>query len=251
MKKSAIAMLLGLFAGCFSESGQAECDAGSMGCECAADDTCLQGLTCVGGTCQAGASDDGTGDGPDDDDDDDADDDDDGPDDTTAGDGPESTTDDGAQTSTSTDEDSTSDDGADSTSTGVMSTCGDDVLDPDEECDGGAGCMDCELTMFDCNPLNNAGCGDGEKCTYTMDGTFECFAVVGSAAEGESCSNLYTSYECDVGLGCEGSCGGSFCCTRYCDVNGELGTCAGGQSCDAFWVAPQENPGLQWLGSCY
>lgn len=250
MKKSAIAMLLGLFAGCFSESGEAECDAGAMGCECSADDTCLQGLTCVGGTCQANSttSDDGTGDGPEDGTDD-------GPDDTTGDDGPDPTTDGGADSTTSTSAaaDSTSDDGADSdsTSTGVVDTCDNGVLDPGEECDGGPGCSDCELTMFDCNPLNNAGCGDGEKCTYNDQGEFVCAVAVGAAELGEACSNLYAGYECDVGLGCESSCGGGFCCTAYCDVNGDLGTCAGDRSCDPFWLAPQENPGLQWLGSCY
>jgi hypothetical protein len=122
------------------------------------------------------------------------------------------------------------------------------VLEPDEECDGGAGCTDCELDGFACNPLNDAGCGDGETCAYTRRGTFECQVAAGEGAPGAACTNLYTGFQCATGLGCEATCGG-FCCTPYCDTTGTFASCDQG-SCESFWLQPEQNAGLHWLGSC-
>jgi hypothetical protein len=138
--------------------------------------------------------------------------------------------------------------------------CGDLMLDPDEQCDGGPGCTDCDLDNYDCNPLNNAGCIPGTKCSYvSVTNDFAClpFDPNPPLAWGESSCYDFGPLDqaCDLGLSCTPGqateqCIDGGCCTWYCsllDPDFDCGT--PGDHCEKFFFGP-EQPGLEWLGFC-
>jgi hypothetical protein len=139
--------------------------------------------------------------------------------------------------------------------------CGNLVLDADEQCDGGPGCTACDLDNYDCNPINNAGCIPGTKCSY-IPPNYELSCLVFDPnpplAWGESSCYDFDPKDqaCDVGLSCTPGqnteqCPDGACCTWYCnllDPDFDCGT--PGDSCVKFFIGPDEPPGLEWLGFC-
>ena len=251
----------GLVTGCFSDpSGEETCNPGMEGCACV-DLQCEQGLMCMGGVCVVGGG--STGEGTS----------------TTP-----TTNDPSTSTSTSTttgEPDTSSTTGepmtttaADSSSSGESASsessstsgsddvCGDFVIGPTEECDGGNGCSaTCELEVHECNPLNNVPCPSGFKCSWELlmpepfTGYFTCLPLADTPlADGEGeCFAMNESQDelCDLGLACfnadflEG-CASNGCCTEYCDLNG--GACSNpAYTCVA---EPDLAPGVAFLGVC-
>jgi hypothetical protein len=216
----------GMIVGCFSDP-VVGCPAGAEGCECADNFTCEPGLMCMGGHCR---------------------------------------TDDGSTGETSTTASETDSETTDSETTDDTETetgdelCGNLMLDPDEQCDGGPGCTDCTLDNYVCNPITNVGCLPGTKCSYVPpDYDFSClvFDPNPPLAWGESnCYNFEPKDEaCDVGLSCTPGqiteqCPDGACCTWYCnllDPDFDCGT--PGDTCEKFFTGP-EPTGLEWLGFC-
>ncbi len=149
----------------------------------------------------------------------------------------------------------------DSTSSGAA-LCGNQVLDPGEECDGGEGCTGCTLDNYDCNPLNNGGCPEGEKCSYD-DGAMEflCLRFIktppGPLHDG-SCAtedNFPQDAWCDVGLACmpadfsQACSTAAWCCVEFCDTRDPTFSCAQQGGVCRFWDADGD-VGLEWLGVC-
>ena len=92
-----------------------------------------------------------------------------------------------------------------------------------------------------CNPLTQAGCGAGEKCTWQIDalapqyvGHVAC-APMGAADEGEPCQfgppgcDGYDN--CKGGLVCSNYRGGTGTCRRICDQQGGNPTCQPSDAC--------------------
>lgn len=171
-----------------------------------------------------------------------------------------STTTAGTQDTSASDTSASSDDGTlDSSSTGAT-LCGNAVLDPGEECDGTEACTDCTLDNFDCNPLNNAGCPDGGKCTFNDDtGLFGCLPFLmdppGQLHECNCFSKVPQDNWCDVGLACmpaalNGACEDGACCVEFCDIFDTDFACAQAGDVCIVWFLPDAPDGLEWLGSC-
>ncbi len=153
---------------------------------------------------------------------------------------------------------------AGTSSTGAVDLCGNDQLDPDEECDGTPGCEDtCELTNYECNPLNNAPCPDGFKCSIVEEPMMPINAVCLPFAEpppGELFeSNCFFDGAphdewCDVGLACALSSSTDACdvncCVEFCDLTDLDFSCTfAGDVCTAFFT-PVAPTGLAQLGYC-
>jgi hypothetical protein len=164
-----------------------------------------------------------------------------------------------SDTSSTSDTASTSDTETGDTETGD-DLCGNLMLDDGEQCDGGPGCTDCDLDNYDCNPINNAGCIPGTKCSYVPpDYDLSClpFDPNPPLAWGESnCYNFEPKDQaCDVGLSCTPGqnteqCEDGACCTWYCNLlepGFDCGTT--GDTCVKFFIGP-EPAGLEWLGFC-
>lgn len=139
-----------------------------------------------------------------------------------------------------------------SSSTGHEPLCGNGTLDPEESCDGGVGCSECVLDGFACNPLNNGGCEDDTQCTYMGGGRFACLARESSLEEGEMCTAYDTGNQCAAGLGCFGE--GCPLGYGFCCLTwcDAVGDQAPCESgsCRRFWVEPNTYLGLEWLGFC-
>lgn len=176
-----------------------------------------------------------------------------------------SSTSDGTSTSTG-DVDTTEDTG--SASTGPIDTCGDGVLDPDEICDSTLGCRDdCTLEHYQCNPLNNAPCGAGFKCSSleieengeVVSVTTRCLAFVndppGQLHEGNCYDWTARDEWCDLGLACAlgrvtDACADTNCCVEYCDLTDPNFVCAfEGDACVPYFYGAVP-PGFDHLGFC-
>lgn len=261
--------------GCFSEPVQ--CEPGNVGCACSETQACFGSAVCVAGMCEAAATDSASSTA--------------GSSGSAGGSStsivePTSTStpavvaessessaagsSSSSGAATSGDEStgtvvvgsSSSDDGVSSESSESSSSsssepepyCGDGNLDPNEQCEGGRGCTECMLDAFPCNPLNNAGCAEGEQCTY-IGADFACERFVDEPGDvQDQCTYLYYGYECRAGLSCfsEGcERGFGLCCLPWCDVDGILATCEEGNECRSLWRGyANEYPGLHWLGFC-
>ena len=142
--------------------------------------------------------------------------------------------------------------------------CGNGVLEADEQCDGDQGCTDCMLDAYECQPLNNAGCAEGTKCSFTGTTNLEFSCVpfdrdppLGWGDPGcFSASTGVRDQSCDVGLACvtdaqTSRCDGQGgCCTLFCDLSDPDFDCrAAGDTCQPIWddTAPA---GLEDLGFC-
>lgn len=155
------------------------------------------------------------------------------------------------------------DDSADSTAsaTGMVSACGNGMVEPDEECDGDAGCNEaCELSDYICNPYNQAGCGENQTCDRTrgitlIDQRTGCFQE-GQAEYQASCEYdpLDPALQCVDGTSCVGSafvpgCEGLIeCCTPFCII-GEDDCPDPSMEC-LTWKEIGMPPGLDDLGLC-
>lgn len=233
-----------------TESTGASCVPGSEGCICL-ELQCEVGLVCMGSVCvsemSTGAS-------------------------STSGMGSTSSmgsTSAGASETTAADSGSTGGTSQGGTTTSGSETtaegmCGDLILDPDEECDGGSMycTADCELENHDCNPLNNYPCQEGSKCSWTPgeenQARFTCRPLAAEPLEqGQGdCFEMDVSVDanCALGLACYlgtqlAECNGSAdgCCAAYCD------TANMGQECPGSDVCVAETgiaPGLPQLGVC-
>lgn len=229
-----------LLLGCFTDPGSTPCPEGSEGCPCV-QLQCEAGLMCSMGVCVAGGA---TG------------------------------TDTGPAPMTGTTESpggSSSSDGADGTSTTSMppvdgtstgeDLCGNGVLDPEEMCDGTNACADdCTLENYPCNPLNNVGCGPGQKCSFVEPTTILCLAFADPAGEfgDNECYYDFGPHDesCAIGLACipfqiTNTCEGGGCCEEYCDLADPTFECATpGNTCQPAYGVPPFEPGLEWLGFC-
>lgn len=170
----------------------------------------------------------------------------------TSGDTVEGTT--AAESTTAWSDDATTDPTMASTGEETLpaAVCGNGQLEPGEECELGAGCTDCQLDSFDCNPVNNAGCPPSTDCIYTGNGVFACIRDQGAVGEGEACGVPVESTECATGSGCFGEycpAGYGYCCHAWCDHVGDWAPCETGR-CLRFWVEPSYWLGLEWLGFC-
>jgi hypothetical protein len=225
------------------------CPAGSEGCPCV-DSECIGGLICESAICVAG----GTGTS--------------GPDMNTS-----------TSTSTSSIDDSTSDTGtattpSDESTTGDANTCGNKVLDADEQCDGTPGCSDtCEFEAdaYDCNPLNNFPCPMGFKCSVIEPEPFDVRTVCLPVPAGPPIagtddpppggihdSNCVYGGEahdewCDIGLACAYSsltdaCDVN-CCVEFCDLTEPTRCAWPDDECRSFFN-PGIPSGLEHLGWC-
>lgn len=151
-------------------------------------------------------------------------------------------------------------DAADDGGTGVIPACGNDFVDIDEECDGGDGCMGCQLVDYECNPFNQVGCADTQTCDRTRGATLldqrtGCFQE-GQAEYQQACQYdpLDPSLQCGDGLSCVGS---AFvpgcddlaeCCTEFCIMGMDM--CPDpAQEC-LTWKEVGMPPGLDDLGLC-
>lgn len=145
-----------------------------------------------------------------------------------------------------------------------MSLCGNGALDAEEICDGTPGCEDdCTLTNYDCNPLNNAPCADGFKCSVVEPAEAPVDAVClpfaepppGQLHEG-NCFFASAPHDewCDVGLACALSntteaCEVN-CCVEFCDLTDMAFECQyPGDICQPFLGAASPI-GLAQLGFC-
>lgn len=143
--------------------------------------------------------------------------------DTTTTDGGDTTTTDGGTDTTDGGTDTTTDGGTDTTDTetssddGMMVECGNDILEPGEECDGP------ELNAEDCYSLG---------------------FLNGSLACGENCEfDLSTCYAGDEG----DPCAGDDNCKDYCK-SGQCWDGSEGDPCDEF--QGHCNSGICWFGNC-
>lgn len=153
-------------------------------------------------------------------------------------------------------------------STGPIDTCGDGVLDPDEACDSTPGCReDCTLEHYECNPLNNAPCRAGTKCSSVeieegdevVTVTTQCLpfskSPPGQLHEGNCFEWVPHDEWCDLGLACAlvsatDACADTNCCVEYCDLDDPSFVCAfAGDACVPYWYG-QVPPGLERLGFC-
>ncbi len=128
-------------------------------------------------------------------------------------------------------------------------------------CDGTPGCTDCTLDNYACNPLNNAPCGDGFKCSLFDDvrgvAATECRVALqppGQLYESNCFSGGLQDEWCDVGLACVTSQSTNACdvncCVEFCDrLDADFQCAFEGDMClQALGdLAPV---GLQWLGIC-
>ena len=163
-----------------------------------------------------------------------------------------------AADSTGTTAAGSSDDTADGSSSGPGAICGDGELNqPDEACDSTPGCDDaCLLENYDCNPLNDAPCGDDLRCglVEAADETFACM-IPGDAALGEACSGFPDNDSaCAEGLTCLFNlntplCDAGNCCVEYCDLGGKDRVCSMGTTCRQFFPM-SAFVGLENLGYC-
>lgn len=260
---------LGLASGCFSEP--IPCREGTEGCACL-ELRCEEGLVCRQALCAAPSHDASTSDGMPSS----------GPNEsgdpaTTSSSGP-STTDTGPSTvaeessssateagttpGTTADPDETS--SSTDPSTGSASFCGDGILDPSEICDTTPGCTDdCTLTHYECNPLNNAPCPEGFKCSVSeseegvAQATCRPFAQdpPGQLHEGNCYYLERRDHWCDVGLACAlisatDACGDTNCCVEFCDLTDATFSCAyAGDACVPF-LGSAAPTGLAHLGFC-
>ncbi len=95
-----------------------------------------------------------------------------------------------------------------------------------------------------CNPLTQAGCSSGEKCTWVIDtltpqysGRVAC-APSGTAQLGDACmfgAPGATGYDnCSVGLVCGNYRGDSGTCKTICDQQGGTPLCGSGRACVTY-----------------
>ncbi len=254
MRRAWIVTALWAVAGCFSDVESVPCPEGTEMCACV-ELQCEQGLVCQDARCVPEAGTDGTGSTsltP-----------------TTTGETTASSTTlptsatTAADTSTTNPESTES--GASTSSTGGSSTtgpvCGDGVVDGSEVCDGTPGCTDCALDNYACNPLNNAPCGDGFKCSLFNDAgglaATECRVALqppGQLYE-SNCFNFELQDEwCDVGLSCVTSQSTDACdvncCVEYCDRLDPTFECGFEGDMCLQALGDQAPTGLQWLGVC-
>lgn len=158
----------------------------------------------------------------------------------------------------STDTSGALDDG--SGSSGAASPCGNMVIDPDEECDGGEGCdTGCQLVDYTCNPYNQVGCAPTQTCDITRgpalaDQRTGCFQD-GQAGYLGVCQYdpLDPALQCGDGLNCVGAtfipgCAGAECCTEFCLIGGE--PCPDETMQCLTWKEVDMPPGLDELGLC-
>ena len=157
---------------------------------------------------------------------------------------------------------------------GNPNTCGDGVLDDDEECDGTPGCSDrCELESdaYECNPINNAPCPTNFKCSIIepVPGNVQtlCLPVPGSPlVDGTDAPPPGGIHEsncvyggaphdewCEIGLACAYS---SFtnacdvnCCVEFCDLTNPISCAWEADECQPFFQ-PGIPAGLAHLGWC-
>lgn len=144
---------------------------------------------------------------------------------------------------------------------GEADLCGNELLDPGEECDGGEGCSDtCELLNFGCNPISNAGCAPEEVCVNVQADldAFECVPDEGATptqsepcdvANPQLCAAQHICLVPDVFANCQGQ----GCCAQWCDVDDPMG-CSMGTSCELWWIEgllEPPGPGLDHLGTCF
>ena len=249
----------GLSTGCFSDpSTDATCNPGMEGCECV-DLQCENGLMCMGGVCVQGAGSSGAVSST-------------GQPDPTSTTSTSSTT---VDPTSSTSGEGSSSGGGDSTSAAETTAgessssggdmCGDFVVGPTEECDGGNGCTDeCTLETHECNPLNNVPCPDTHKCSWRVLeekpvflGYFTCIEYADALFDvgGGDCfeSNNAQDEQCAEGLACYNStflddCAFDGCCTEYCDTNDGAEQCSNPDH--ACVAEPDLAPGLDSLGVC-
>jgi hypothetical protein len=156
---------------------------------------------------------------------------------------------------------STTDPSTDGDSTGPAQSCGNGEVDANEECDGSPGCTDCELDNYNCNPLNNAPCQDGFKCSYVYDPPYFTCLVFSNDPPGQHGDNACfyggDAHDewCDVGLGCAlgqgtATCEQGGCCVEFCDLLDQRFTCiTPGDECLAA-LGPKLPEGLASLGWC-
>jgi hypothetical protein len=115
-------------------------------------------------------------------------------------------------------------------------SCNNGTLEPNEECDSTSGCSaTCTFLSpgLECNPVNNAGCPDDQKCVPWENVTF-CVDKLGPLGRGESCGGP----DCADGLLCEW-CDDSqdYCCIPACysgSTNEAYGQCPAGLTCVTF-----------------
>jgi len=96
----------------------------------------------------------------------------------------------------------------------------------------------CALARTSCNPLTQAGCAGGDKCTWIMrdgdsglEGHVGC-APAGHAAPGDACSYSSEGYDtCMRGLVCDAPRAGTGTCKRICDQQGSEPACDGDHAC--------------------
>lgn len=259
MRASASVGFCALVTGCFVSPPPAECVPGSEGCPCI-ELQCETDLVCRDAVCvQDGVANTGTGPlMPATDSTTDA------PSTTADGSSGSSATTSPADGSTTSDPTATAGDTQTGGSSTGMSLCGNGVLDTDEVCDGTPGCEgDCTLTNYDCNPLNNAPCVDGFKCSVVEPPDAPVNAVClpfaepppGELHEGNCFFEAAPHDEwCDVGLACALSSSTDACdvncCVEFCDLTDVAFECAfKGDTCQPF-LGGASPTGLAQLGFC-
>ncbi len=243
-----------LVAGCFADVESGPCPEGTENCPCV-ELQCEQGLTCQDARClpEAGTGAAGSTSLP-----------------ATTGETGETSS---AATTMAADTSSTvadtTDAGSTTTTTSASSdsstsstVCGDGVVDDTEACDGGPGCTDCTLDNYACNPLNNAPCVSGTKCSLFDDvegiAATECRPFLEPPPGQLYESNCYDFVPrddwCDLGLACVTSQSTDACdvncCVEYCDRLDPDFTCAfEGDTCQSA-LGGGAPSGLEWLGVC-
>jgi len=139
--------------------------------------------------------------------------------------------------------------------------CGNGVLEPEEMCDNTSACgPDCTLDNYPCNPLNDAGCPRGQRCSFVEPTTVTCLLVGEMVGEFGSNECFYDGAahdeSCATGLAClpfqaTNTCDGGGCCDEYCDVGDLAFECTTpGNTCQLAYGVPPFEPGLEWLGIC-
>ena len=94
------------------------------------------------------------------------------------------------------------------------------------------------LCTSECHPLR-PDCAEGEGCYW--GGVFFCHKTVfdpGKGKEGDDCGTINgcsPGMLCNVATVLEG-CESSYCCTMFCDLEGDGGECEGGEACVAMFA---------------
>ncbi len=113
-----------------------------------------------------------------------------------------------------------------STGETICAECGNDIVEPGEECDGGDCCnVDCTFATGECRPAAD-GCDVAESCTGTSaDCPADAFAGTGTVCRP-------AAGDCDVADNCDGN-GGCDADAKSSDVcRDSTGSCDPGEACD-------------------